>query len=156
MCSFSRELGVRADPTDREGEMRADYERYVNSLGISARVHFLGRRDDMQSILGSVDMLVHPSRVDATPYVIIEALAAGLPVVASNVYGIPELVQDGVSGILVPEGDASALAGSVAKLAENPELRKRIAVAARQRYEARFTIEESVKKTMTVYDELFA
>ncbi len=137
-----------------EGELRPLLERAVAELGIGGRIHFLGRRNDVAAILRCADIMVHPSRMDATPYVIVEALAAGLPVVASNVYGIPELIEDGVSGILVPPEDGSALARAVASLVDDSGRRRRIGEAARSRFEARFTIQTHVRKTVSVYDEL--
>ena len=136
------------------GGLRGKLEEDALSLGIAERVHFLGARGDMPGILRDADVLVHPSRMDATPYVIIEALAAGLPVVASNIYGIPELVEDGISGILVPADDPAALAAAVTSRAGDPGLRRRIGAAARERFEARFTIGEHVRRTVAVYEEL--
>jgi glycosyltransferase involved in cell wall biosynthesis len=97
---------------------------------------------------------VHPSRLDATPYAIIEALATGLPVVASRIYGIPELVEDGVSGLLVPAGAPGALASAVQVLVDDPERLGRIGRAARRRYEAAFTLERCVGRMTGVYEEL--
>jgi glycosyltransferase involved in cell wall biosynthesis len=137
-----------------EGELRHMLEETAAALGIVGRVHFLGARRDMPGILRSVDIMVHPSRMDATPYVIVEALAAGLPVIASNVYGIPELIEDGVSGLLVPPDHEAALARAVASLVDDSERRRRIGEAARVRFETRFTIQTHVRKTVAVYDEL--
>lgn len=137
-----------------DGELRRRLGQMVSALGIDERVHFLGARDDMPGILRDADIMVHPSRMDATPYVIIEALAAGLPVVASNIYGIPELIEDGVSGVLVPPDDPGAVARALTSLVEDSERRRRIGAAARQRFEARFTIGTHVRKTVAVYDEL--
>lgn len=137
-----------------EGELRHAYERTVAGLGIGGRVHFLGRRNDVTAMLRCADVMVHPSRMDATPYVIVEALAAGLPVVASNVYGIPELIEDGVSGLLVPPDDEAALARTVMRFVEDPGMRGRFGSAARARYESHFTIDDHVRKSIGVYEEL--
>lgn len=136
------------------GELRRRYEETVAALGIAPRVHFLGGRDDVPAVLRGADILIHPSRMDATPYVIIEALAAGIPAVASNIYGIPELIEDGVSGLLVPPDDAAALDRAVAALIDDPRRRRRIGEAARARFEARFTIGDHVRRTVAVYGEL--
>ncbi len=137
-----------------KGELRRRYGQMVSARGIGGRVHFLGARDDIPGILRTVDIMVHPSRVDATPYVIIEALAAGLPVVASGIYGIPELVEDGISGVLVSPDDPASLERAVASLVDDSERRRRIGSAARARFEDRFTIQAHVRKTVAVYDEL--
>ncbi len=137
-----------------EGELRPALERAVAELGIGGRVHLLGRRDDVTAILRNADIMVHPSRMDATPYVIVEALATGLPVVASNVYGIPELIEDGVSGFLVPPNDGAALARAVTRLVEDPGMRGRLGSAARARFESHFTIDDHVRRSIGVYEEL--
>jgi len=136
------------------GEMEGSYRSEVASLGIGARVHFLGYRADVDSILRGVDSLLLPSEIDATPYVAVEAMAAGIPVVASRIYGIPELVEDGVTGSLVPPGSVDACARALEALIDDPGRCKRMGEKGRLRYEERFTIERSVSETAAVYREL--
>jgi glycosyltransferase involved in cell wall biosynthesis len=100
------------------------------------------------------DILVVPSLMEATPYVILEAMAAGRPVVASDIFGIPEQVEDGVSGILVPPGDDVSIAEAVQRLASDQVLMRSMGKAGRRIYEDRFTLRMSVAKTEAVYEEL--
>ena len=104
----------------------------AGELGLDERIHFLGFRDDINSIMREVDLLILPSMMEATPYVIVEAMAAGLPVVASGIFGIPELVEDGKSGILVPPGDVEALALAVKHLVRDSDRRKDMGAEGRR------------------------
>ncbi len=137
-----------------EGDRENDYRRIVTGLGIRERVHFLGQRDGVSSILRDVDLLVHPSSIDATPYVIIEAMAAGLPVIASGIYGIPELVSSGVTGLLIESGNDKALYAGVTGLFSDGDRLEKMGIEARERYKSRFMIEQCVTKTIEVYGEL--
>jgi glycosyltransferase involved in cell wall biosynthesis len=92
--------------------------------------------------------------MEATPYVILEAMAAARPVVASGIFGIPEQVEDGVTGILIRPGDEISLAGAILRLANDPEMMHRLGEAGRRRYEERFTSRISVEKTEGVYEEI--
>ena len=136
------------------GEMEEEYRRIVSELNIDDRVHFLGYRRDVVGILKRVDLLVLTSRMEATPYVILEAMAVGLPVVVSNIYGIPELVVDGRTGCLVEEDDIDGVANAVITMLRNRDLRVSMGAEARKCYEARFRIETSVSKTVDIYREL--
>lgn len=137
-----------------EGEKEGEYRDYASRLGIGDRVHFLGYRNDVPAILDEADLMVLTSSVEATPYVIIEAMASGLPVVASGVYGIPELVEEGKTGILIQPGDHASLVKAVMSLLNDRGLRTSMKEAARRRYEDLFRIEISVLKTIDVYREL--
>jgi glycosyltransferase involved in cell wall biosynthesis len=136
------------------GPMEDEYRHRVRVLGLESRVHFMGQRDDVPSILKAADVLVVASTLEATPYVIIEAMAAGLPVVASDIYGIPEIVERGATGLLVPPANPEALAGAVRSLGDQPALRQSMGEAGHSRFEERFTIERSVADTVAVYREL--
>ena len=136
------------------GEAREKLSARAAAAGVAGRVHFLGQRTDVSSLLADADCLVLSSELEATPYVIVEAMAAGLPVVASGIFGIPELVEEGVTGLLVPPGDPAAIARAIAALAADPAIRRRMGAAARRRYEERFTLERFVAETVAVYREL--
>jgi glycosyltransferase involved in cell wall biosynthesis len=124
------------------------------SLGLEHRVHFLGYRADVDAILSECDALVLTSTLEATPYVIVEAMASGLPVVASKVYGIPEIVQDGETGILVDPGARDDIARAILALARDRDRGERMGRAARKRYEEMFRIDRSVEETQAVYRDL--
>lgn len=137
-----------------EGPEEGAYRERVSREGLGERIHFLGFRDDVSGIMRAIDMLAVPSTLEATPYVILEAMAAGLPVVANNLYGIPELVSDRVTGLLVEPGDESMLAAVISGIMEQPDLAERMGKAARERYEKLFTLERSALETVNVYREL--
>ena len=107
----------------------------ARELGVLEKIEFLGHRDDVSAVLSQADIFVLPSRSEAFPNAIMEAMAAGLPVVASNVGGIPELVEDGRTGHLVQPGDAAALASSLIGLLEQPQRLEEFGRAARRKVE---------------------
>lgn len=115
-------------------------------LGLDDHVHFAGRQDERTALtsIAAADVLVLPSFMEGLPVVLMEAMALGVPVIATRVAGIPELVRDEVSGLLFDPADWEALADAVAQLAADPALRARLAVAARQRIEAEFAIDRAV------------
>ena len=116
-----------------DGPMRAALQDQASGLGLSDRVAFLGFRQDVPSLLASADLFVLPSRYEAAPISILEALAAGLPVVASSTGEIPCWVTDGVEGRLVPISQPSALAAVLQDLLQEPGLRAAMSAAARAR-----------------------
>lgn len=136
------------------GELEGALREHAAALGIGARVHFLGYREDIPALLRECDALLCPSTLEATPYVILEAMAAGLPVVASRIYGIPELVVDQQTGILVDPGAREAFVAALTSLERDRELAARLGEAGRHRYAARFRIERCVAETQAVYREL--
>lgn len=122
-----------------DGPLRARLEKRAEELGIARRVHFLGERDDVPSIMGLLDVFVLTSRSEGVPNVVMEAMAAGVPVVATRVGGVPETVVDGYTGVLVDEGDAARLSEAVLALLEDPERAQAMGRAgeelARKRYD---------------------
>jgi glycosyltransferase involved in cell wall biosynthesis len=124
--------------------------------GISERVVFLGQRagEDVERIIGACDILALPSEVEGLPYVILEAMACGKPVVSTDVYGIPEAVVDGETGLLVHPGDDAALTHALHTLIKNGELRRRMGECGRARFEARFTLERQLSAMSSLYTEL--
>ena len=120
------------------GPEEAGIRLAAHGLGLDGgRVRFLGFVDDVPALLAGCDLLVHPSMADALPTALIHGLAAGLPIVASDVGGIPEIVTDGV-GILVPPGNADALGRAVADLGSNADQRRWMGKRARERFDAEF------------------
>ncbi len=124
------------------------------ALGLERRVHFLGYRADVDALLSECDAFVLPSTLEATPYVIIEAMASGLPVVASKVYGIPEIVRDGETGILVDPLARDELSLAISTLSRDRERGARMGRAGRRRYEEMFRVERCVEETQAVYRDL--
>ncbi len=114
-----------------DGVERAPLEARANALGVGGAVRFLGVRSDVTAVLAAADVYVHPSLFEALPTSILEAMAVGLPVVATNVGGVPELVADGRTGLLVPPASAHALAGAMLTLLD-PALRTAFGAAGRR------------------------
>jgi L-malate glycosyltransferase len=133
------------------GPLRGALEQQAREHGVADIVRFLGHREDVAQVLHDSDIFVLPSRSEAFPNGVVEAMAAGLPVIASNVGGIPELIAHERNGLLVPVGDPGALAGALLRLLNAPEY---AAVLAR---EARATIERgySFERMVGAFEALY-
>jgi len=139
-----------------DGDLKPELVSQARSLELAQTVTFAGHRTDIPEILSAVDLLVLPSLWEGLPNALLEAMAAGLPVVATAVGGTPEVVVDGVTGFLVPPRDPQALADAILRLLRNPELRQRMGEAGRARVAAHFSIEQMVHKTEALYEQLLA
>ena len=136
-----------------EGEERPALEAAIAAAGLTDRVLLLGRqpRDRIAELLGEVDVVVQPSivlpngKTEGIPVALMEALASGVPVVATAVSGVPELVEDGVTGRLVPPGDADTLADALVDLQRDPALAARLAEAGRARVLASFDLRTNTR-----------
>nr|WP_297861133.1 glycosyltransferase [Meiothermus sp.] len=137
-----------------DGPMQSLAEEQAARLGIGDRVRFLGARKDVAECLAQAHIFVLASNYEGFPLSILEAMRAGLPVVASNVGGVAEAVIDGETGFLVPRGDVHALRSRLAQLIENPQLRTQMGMAGRARYKAHFTLEQMLEKTLAVYEKV--
>jgi glycosyltransferase involved in cell wall biosynthesis len=138
-----------------DGERRPAIAAEIERQRLGGRVRLLGKRDDVPEILWASDLFVCPSVWDeALGYVILEAMSAGLPAVASQVGGIPEVVQDGTTGLLVPPRDPEALARAIGRLLDDPEARERMGRAGRRAVEERFALDRAIERTITLYREL--
>jgi glycosyltransferase involved in cell wall biosynthesis len=138
------------------GEEERALRAKAAALGLDRRVRFLGYRADAAALLSECDALLLPSTLEATPYVIIEAMASGLPVVASGIYGIPEIVRDQETGILVDPGSRDDIARAISVLARDRDRGARMGKAARRRYEEMFRVERCVEETQAIYRNLLA
>lgn len=140
-----------------DGPRRRDLQRQAVALRISSHVDFLGYRSDVPELLRGSDIFVLPSLMEASPNALIEAMAAGVPIVATRVGGIPEAIEHERSGILVPAGDDRALAAGIARLMKRPQIAARLADAARQSAASRFSFDRMVREFQQLYfDELAA
>jgi glycosyltransferase involved in cell wall biosynthesis len=117
-------------------------------------VSWLGHVDDMAGLLGSVDVVVLPSHREGLPRTLVEAAACGLPLITTDVPGCREVVSDGVDGLLVPRGDSKALAQAIRRLQDDPELARRLGVAARLKARSQFDEHIVIQRTLEVYVEL--
>ena len=134
-----------------DGPLRVKVKKKVEAKGLKEKVRFLGLRDDIPDLLAEASILVLPSDWEGVPLTVLEAMAAGKPVVATAVGGVPELVDEGKTGFLVPPQAPDALAGAILRLARDPELRKRMGEVARKRALERFDI----RQTAQAYGELY-
>jgi glycosyltransferase involved in cell wall biosynthesis len=139
-----------------DGPDRAQLERQACELGLQERVKFLGQRADIPELLACCDVAVLPSRFEGLPLAALEAMAAGKPVVATNVGGTSEAIQDGETGLLVPPGDPIALANAIRAVLGNPALAQRLATAAQARVAQRFSVEVMAEQVTNLYDQVLA
>jgi glycosyltransferase involved in cell wall biosynthesis len=135
-----------------DGPERAGVERAVDATGSRDRVQLAGYVADPAPYLAAADLLVLPSAAEACPLAVLRAMAAGLPVAASRAGGLPELVRDGVDGLLVPTGDDVALRAALAALVADPARRRRMGDSARRRVAERFTVERCARRLLAVYE----
>ncbi|MGL6291517.1 MAG: glycosyltransferase [Silanimonas sp.] len=135
-----------------EGPERRRIEADIVRLGLTDGVRLLGERSDTRRLMQAADLLVLPSREEGLSNVLLEAMGSGLPVIATAVGGSPELIDDGVTGRLLPSDDAAGLASTIAALAADAGERRRLADAARAQAEARFTLGAMVDHTARIYD----
>jgi len=152
---------ARVEPKARlvvvgDGPERARLERLASRLDLGARAVFAGQREDVPAILSAADCMVAPSRYEGFGLAAAEAMAAALPVVASNVYAHPELIEDGVSGILVRPGDPDALASSVIAILRDGDLARALGAAARERVRERFTLDKMLRSYEALYEDVLA
>ena len=138
------------------GPLRETLEAQARTLGVSAALIFLGERSDISAILAAADIFALPSVSEGLPISILEAMAAGKPVVASSVGGVPELVTDGETGCLVPPREPIALAKALMLLADDPALRQRMGAAGRACVAGTFTPARMVEKTEILYGDVLA
>jgi glycosyltransferase involved in cell wall biosynthesis len=136
------------------GSFKEAYSARVRELGCADSVDFLGFRKDVPDLMAAADLVVLPSVAEAFGLVLTEALYLGTPVVATRVGGIPEIVTDGVDGVLVKPADSEGLAEALAGLLLDPERRQRLAGAGRHQVRARFRFEDMVRSYEAIYDQL--
>jgi glycosyltransferase involved in cell wall biosynthesis len=147
---------LRSDPRLRffiagDGELREAVEREIASRGLGDRFRLLGWRQDVPDVLASMDLFVLTSKFEGLPRAVLQAMAAGVPVVATSVGGTPEVVRDGVTGRLVPPGDPAAAANAIVGLAADPALRARCVAEAQARLDEAFDIRRMVADLDRLY-----
>jgi len=138
------------------GSMERELRDHARRLGIAARVHFAGWCDDVGRWIGGSDFLVLPSLWESFGLVNLEAMAWSKPVCASRTQGVPEVVVDGSTGLLVPPGDVEALAHALGHLASDPALRTRLGAAGRVRYDREFTYRKHLERHLELYRQVVA
>jgi glycosyltransferase involved in cell wall biosynthesis len=134
-----------------DGPLREELRDLVGRLGVEDRVRFLGYRTEARALIRLLDVLVVPSLTEGSPLIVLEAMAAGVPVVASAVGGVPDQARHGEEGLLVPPGDPEALAGAMDELLRDPRRARRLGAAGRRRTENGFSHETLVRRIEGVY-----
>lgn len=137
-----------------QGPHRSALEDQTRALGLESQVRFAGFRDDLPKWLGALDMLVHPALMEGLGVSLLQASAAGVPVIASRAGGMPEAVADGLSGLLVPPGEVEALQQAILVLVNDQVLRQRLGRQGRERIESEFSNANMVAGNLAVYEEL--
>src|SRR5205814_525273 len=138
-----------------DGPLRAELESYADSLGIAEKVMFLGDRRDIPHIMAGLDLTVVPSESESLSNVILESMAAGVPVVATNVGGNPELLSED-RGVLVPVRDIDAIVAAISRLANGTDLRRTLGRNSRQFAKTHFSAESITREYEELYDDLLA
>ena len=137
-----------------EGELRSALEELVRARGVADRVVFAGFREDLDRLLPAFSVFCLSSRLEGLGTSLLDAMAFGLPVVATAAGGIPEAVEDGVTGRVVPPCDPAALAGALADVLGDEGRRRAYGASGRRRYLERFTTDHMVDETLRVLEEL--
>jgi glycosyltransferase involved in cell wall biosynthesis len=152
-------LALARDPSLRfvfagDGELRPEVERAIARAGLGGSVLLLGWREDVADVLAALDVFLLTSLFEGLPRSVLQAIAAERPVVVTDTGGTAEIVENGVTGFLVPPGDPAAAAAAVVALAGDPALRARFAASARGRLGDEFDVGRMVREVEAIYDEL--
>lgn len=134
-----------------DGELREVLENYAKELGLSDKVIFKGYLDDARKYLRAFDIFCMPSRSENLPYALLEAGQAELPVIATSVGGIPEVIENGINGVLVPPEDSETIFSTLILLSEDKTLRGRLGGALKETVHEKFSKEKMVKETLALY-----
>lgn len=139
-----------------QGPLAKQLAREIKDAGLDAHVQLAGFRADLPEIIGCLDLLVHPAWMEGLGVSLLQAAAARVPIVATRVGGIPEAVEDGVTGLLVAPGDLSGMTRAILRLLQDPSLRQRFGAAGADRVSRLFSRDTMVEGNLQVYRELLA
>lgn len=140
-----------------DGPLRHSLQAQAAAWGLASAVEFSGAFNDLAPIMQHADIIAHPTRNDGRSVSVLEAMAWAKPVVATRIGGLPELIEDGVNGLLTPPDDPAALAAALLRLARDPHLRRRLGQTGRARFLAgNFTVAAMVAATLAVYRQVVA
>lgn len=137
-----------------DGPLRVELQRLAVELGIADRAVFAGSRDDVGALLGLMDVFVLSSTTEGLPIALLEAMAAGLPTVCTAVGGVPEVVADGETGLLVPAGDASAMADAILDLLHDENRAREMGALGQAKVQAEYSLSTSTRAAERMFDDL--
>lgn len=136
------------------GPLRTQIERHIHEMNVSDKVILTGTRSDVEHLLDASTLLILPSLWEGMPNILLEAMAAGTPVIASDIDGCSEIISNGITGLLVPPGDKTALKTAITHFLINPELAKQIAQNAQAIVHAEFSQETTTCRYINLYERL--
>jgi hypothetical protein len=136
-----------------DGPEQERLEDLADELGVAANVHFLGRVENVPELLAALDVSVLSSVHEAFPLSLLESMSASLPMVATDVGSVCEIVEDGVNGFLVPSGDHEKFAAAILRLVTDPELARRLGASGRKKLENQFTLGRMVGRCESLFTE---
>lgn len=140
-----------------DGSLRPEFESEIRTLGLQASVHLMAARDEAgEYLLDESQVFVLASIKEGCPFALLEAMKAACPIVATRVGGIPELITDGETGLLVPAADPAAMARAICELLEKPQWSRQLGLAARDRVRSRFGLDGMIDRTDELYRRLLA
>jgi len=139
-----------------DGPLRGELTDLVQSLGVQDRLLMLGYRSDAPDVLAALDVAVSSSAFEGSPLAVMEYMESALSIVATRVGGVPDLIEDGVQGLLVEPGDVTALTGAIRRMLDDPEAARRMGEAARERRRHEFTVDLMVRRFEALYERLAA
>ena len=139
-----------------EGPEREELQTLVSQSGLEKSVIFLGQRSDLPDVYASFDIFVLPSLIEAMPMTVLEAMAAGKPIIASRVGGVPKMISDQESGILVEPGDVSDLKAALTQLLQRPETARQFGKRASEVVQARFSSDSMARRYLSVYQKVLS
>lgn len=134
-----------------DGQLRSELQAQARSLGLDDHIHFLGNRSDVPALLAASDYFVLPSLWEGLPMALIEAMASGLPILATQVSGTKQVMVDGQTGLLIPPGDVEQLRAGIVRLLEEPAQAQRMGLAARRRVEEYFSARKQAQEHLALY-----
>jgi glycosyltransferase involved in cell wall biosynthesis len=138
------------------GSEQESLERLTQELGLDGKVRFLGYRADVPDVLSALDLAVSSSDFEGSPAAMLEYMDAALPIVATAVGGVPDLIEPGVHGLLVPPRDPPALAAAIAELLRDPERGRQMGIRGRERRRSDFDLDLMIQRFEALYRELLS
>ncbi|NOY84208.1 MAG: glycosyltransferase [Nitrospirae bacterium] len=137
-----------------EGPLKAQLKQEVKTLGFSEKIHFAGGQTNIPEILNALDVFVLPSLSEGMPNAVLEAMACGIPVIATSVGGVPEVIEDGKNGMLISSGDEEALILSLGEVIQDQEKRLSFGIEAQRRAKTYFSLKNMVSEYQMFYESL--